>query len=163
LKKFVPNSDDYCNAGYIKSMFKNEEAALALYKKSLALNSSNPVALNNIGHSLIELARYPEAEQYFDAAISESPKFCHAHSNLGLVRIHMGNLEGGLEAIQNCFEIDPNFVHAHTCLGFYHMKIGKYSEARKDFEKSKELGSDDLSNNEYLKEIETKLGNDTCI
>jgi Flp pilus assembly protein TadD len=163
LRKYVPNSNDYCNAGYIKSMFKDEEVALGLYKKSLALNSSSPVALNNIGHSLIELGRYLEAEQYLNAAISESPKFCHAHSNLGLVRIHMGNMEGGLEAIQNCFGIDPNFVHAYTCLGVYNMKMGRYSEAKKNFEKSNELGSDDLSNNEYLKEIETKLGNNTSI
>ncbi len=159
LKKYVPNSDDYCNAGYIKSMSKNEEVALGLYKKSLTLNSSNIVALNNIGHSLIELGRYPEAEQYLDAAISESPKFCYAHSNLGLVRIHMGDLEGGLEAIQACLEIDPNFVDAHTCLGVYNMKMGRYAEAKRDFEKSIELGSDDLSNNEYLKEIEINMGN----
>jgi hypothetical protein len=61
LKKYLPNSDDYCNAGYIKSMSKNEEEALELYKKSLTLNTSNVVALNNVGHSLIKLGRYPEA------------------------------------------------------------------------------------------------------
>jgi protein O-GlcNAc transferase len=104
-------------------MFKDEEAALGLYKKSLALNSGNVVTLNNIGHSLIELGRYPEAIQYLEAAISESPKFCHAHSNLGLVKIHLGDLEGGLEAIQVCLELDPNFADAHTCLGVYNMNL----------------------------------------
>jgi tetratricopeptide (TPR) repeat protein len=159
LKKHLPNSDDYCNAGYIKSMLKDEAAALELNKKSLALNSGNTIALNNAGHSLIELGRYPEAEHYLDHAISESPKYCYAHSNLGLARIHMGDLEGGLQAIQACLELDPNFADAHTCLGIYNMKMGRYSEAKMDFEKSKELGSDDLSNDEYLKEIEKKIGN----
>ncbi len=32
LKKHLPNSEDYCNAGYTKSMLKDEVAALSLYK-----------------------------------------------------------------------------------------------------------------------------------
>src|SRR5580704_13733084 len=58
FKKHQPNSDDYCNAGYIKSMIKDEETALGLYKKSLELDSRNVTALNNTGHSLIELGHY---------------------------------------------------------------------------------------------------------
>jgi Flp pilus assembly protein TadD len=160
LNKYLPNSDDYFNAGYIKSTFKNEEAAIALYKKSLVLNPDNALALNNVGHSLIELGRYSEAIQYLDAAISESPKLCHARCNLGLARMHLEDIESGLEAIQACLEIDPNFADAYTCLGIYNLKRGKLTEAKQCFEKSIELGSVDLINTSYLKEVEEIMSKD---
>jgi tetratricopeptide (TPR) repeat protein len=157
LNKHLPNSNDYCNAGYLKSKLKDEEVALKLYKKSLALNSGNVVALSNAGHSLNELGRYAEAIPYLDAAISESPKFCPAYANLAFAKINEGDLEAGMEVIQVCLEIDPNFSDTHTCLGIYHVKKDNLLAAKACFEKSKELGSDNLANDAYLKEIEEKL------
>lgn len=159
FKKHSPNSNDYCIAGYIKSMLKDEEAALGLYKKSITLDSDNVVALNNIGHSLIELKRFQEAIQYLDDAISKSPKFCLGHCNVGLAKIHLGDLEGGLEAIKVCLELDPNLADAHTSLGIYNLKKGNLTDAKRCFEKSKELGSDDISNDTNLGEVEEMMGN----
>lgn len=154
LKKHIPNSEDYCNAGYIKNMLHENESALSHYKKSLALNSGEPITLSNMGHTLNELNRYPEALPYLEAAISMSPKFLHAHCNLALAKINIGDLDGGLQDIEYCLELDQNFADAYACLGVYHMKKNEWTEARHCFEKSKELNPTVVDNDKYLKEIE---------
>jgi Tfp pilus assembly protein PilF len=157
LKKYIPNSDDYCSAGYFKSMLKMDEEAIGLYRKSLSLNSSNIYSLNNIGHSLIVLERYSEAIHYLEAAVAESPDYIFCHENLGLAKIHLGELDSGLESIQKCLQLNSEFPGTYTNLGFYYLKRGELQEAKANFERAKELGTEDSSNDELLHLVEQKL------
>ncbi len=159
LKKYLCNATDFCNAGYLKSMLKEPEAALVLFKKSLALDSGSAYVLNNIGNALLVLKRYPEAKEYLDAGISVSPKLAHLYSNLGLVKMHLNDLEGSLRDIHHSLELDPNFADGYSSLGQYHMNQKEWSEAKLSLQKAKELDPDDADIDRYLIELEEALQN----
>lgn len=70
------------------------DGAIASYNLALAADPVDPLiqyfANNNLGYSLLQLGRFDEAEEYFEAATRINPEQHNAHKNIGLAREGQG-------------------------------------------------------------------------
>lgn len=85
----------------------NYEAAIAEYRKALALDTNYVNAHNNLGNALDELGRHDEAIQEYREAIRIMPPYALAHHNLAIALKRKGDLQGAAEQEALACAFDP--------------------------------------------------------
>jgi cytochrome c-type biogenesis protein CcmH/NrfG len=106
--------------------------AVVMYDRYLQFNPGNADARVDMGVSYFQLALadsanskeyYAHAQQEIKKAIESNPKHQLAYFNLGMISLHMGNLEEANGWFKQCVAIDPTtetgkraeqLVHQHT-------------------------------------------------
>lgn len=141
-KKCSMDSNDYSNAGLIKSRLGLYKEALVDYQSSINLNPSNHFSLNNRGYTYNLLNQYELAMADFDKVIELQPLFAYAYNNRGLAKIKLGRPEEGLQDIHYSLELNSENAYAYKHLGIYYLDLGNKEEAHKLFLKAKELDAD---------------------
>ena len=71
------------------------EEALAAFDRARALRPDGPLILFGCANALVELGRFDEALQCFDACLRVKPDFADAYRNRGILRLLLGDLAGG--------------------------------------------------------------------
>jgi tetratricopeptide (TPR) repeat protein len=74
--------------------------------------------------------------------LAEDPKNELALFNMGMLSIQSGQYDRAIERLQQLVVINPGHVQAHLLLGVAYLNRGEKAEARKQFEKVKELDKD---------------------
>lgn len=97
------------------------DGAIANYKRVVALDVEHPLICyyghNNLGYSLIQLGRFPEAEFHCQAAIAVNPYLHNAHKNLGLSLQGLGRLVEAARSLATAAQLAPRDPRAwqHLC------------------------------------------------
>ncbi|MDC1162118.1 tetratricopeptide repeat protein [Tenacibaculum sp.] len=156
IEKF--NSNDFSNAGLIKSKLENHKDALIDYNRSLEINPDNTYSLNNRGYTYNLISEYKKAILDFNKAIDMEPNFAYAYNNRGLAKIKLGNVEDGLRDIQKSMDLDINNSYAYMNLGIYNFDILNYKEALINYEKALELDEETYLIDKRIEEVKLKLG-----
>jgi tetratricopeptide (TPR) repeat protein len=110
------------------------DAALPHLKKAIELNPSNDVAQDYMGVALFNLARYEEAAEYFQTALSINPankdarEHFKAYTSLGLNAAQSGRLDEAKRYLEMGLSADPNDGRAHAYLA------GVLLESEKNYE-----------------------------
>jgi tetratricopeptide (TPR) repeat protein len=85
------------------------ERAELYYIKSLALNSKNANAFNNLGLVLKKLKRYDLSIKAFQDAINADRDFAYAQFNMAVLYFHLGDGENAVKYFNHVRERFPNF------------------------------------------------------
>lgn len=149
-KKVKYNVQDFVNSGYIQTMLGNQQSAINIYKKALALDPDNMQALGNISYGMVVLGQYDEAIEYANKAITLNPNCAASLDNRGLARLKMGLLEEGRADIEASLTIDDNQSETYRNLGIYFLMKKQWNEALALFEKAKEINKDTSDIDQYI-------------
>lgn len=69
--------------------------ALEAFERARALRPDGPMILFGCANALVELGRFDEAMACFDHCLRVQPGFSDAHRNRGILKLLLGDLEGG--------------------------------------------------------------------
>ena len=93
--------------------FNQEDKAQELYRKMIALDSTNFVAYYNQGWiKLVIQNDLDSATYFFNKTLEIVPKYANAWYNLGLTQVAKKNNKKAIECFKNVLKIDPNFKEA---------------------------------------------------
>lgn len=124
------------------------EAAVAEWKKALAMEPDDTSALNNLGAAYSEMGRMEEALAQFRRAIELDPDGYKTYNNLGVSLARAGRFEEAAGALEKSLELNPSDAQAQSSLGGVYLNLGRLAEARDLLEKSlAELPNDPNAHN----------------
>ncbi|MGA8408297.1 MAG: tetratricopeptide repeat protein [Candidatus Acidiferrales bacterium] len=104
-------------------------AALAEWKKALALDPNDPRANNGIAVSLSLAGDSDQAITYLQKAVQLSPDFFEAYYNLGLELAKKNRMNEAIAAWLNTVRIRPDFAGGHENLGYAYYLQGKFADS----------------------------------
>jgi Flp pilus assembly protein TadD len=105
------------------------EAAIAAYRRLLALRPDLPEAQFNLGVALARLGRFEEAAGQFRRAIALRPDYMAAHNNLGTALRELGRPEEAEAAFRAVVRLAPALPQAHFNLGNAMKALGRADAA----------------------------------
>lgn len=116
-------------AGYTQEALKATEAALAI-------DSSNPAALNGLGLLQIEAGRFAAARSAFERAVTADPTNASYWVNVGNAARELGDLAGAEKAYTSALTFDPKSADAENGVGVLLVQAGRPSDAVAHFERA---------------------------
>ena len=117
------------NLGLVLSAQGKLDAAVASYRRALALQPNYIEACNNLGNALIDQGKLEEAVASFRRALVLDPKFADSHNNLGNALKEQGKLEEAAASYRRAIALRPAYAEAHSNLGIALATQGKLDEA----------------------------------
>src|SRR2546423_15645894 len=126
------------------SLGKFDEAAIA-FRKSVALNSQSPEAVNNLGEALGELKQYQPALEAFQRAVALNAAYLKARYNMGVTYDRLGQIKYAEFVYRILIRDFPDFALAYDSLAVSLSKSGRPREAIPFHEKAISLNSKDPS------------------
>jgi len=133
-------SEAHASRGHIQSRheWKWEEAELS-FKRALALNPNNAIALRWYSSALIYSGRFQEGLFYQYKALELDPFCLHANTELGAHFNHMGDYAKAVKQLKEVIEIEPDFLFALTQLAVSYARSGSHGLALECAEKASDL------------------------
>ena len=113
-----------------------------LWPYTLACNSRNSLAHNNLAVVLAGGGRVDEAIDHYETALEINPDYAEAHINLGVALANRGQFDKAITHCQRAVEIRPGYAEAHYNLGVALAGGGRVDEAIDHFRKALEINRD---------------------
>jgi serine/threonine protein kinase/tetratricopeptide (TPR) repeat protein len=117
----------------------NPVEACGYYRVAAAVRPTSGAAYNNLGGTLADQGKLPEAIAAYRKAIDIDPRFAYPHYNLGVVLREQGDLPEAIAAYRKAVEIDPKLACAYYNLGGVLHDQRKLPEAVAAYRKAIEL------------------------
>jgi tetratricopeptide (TPR) repeat protein len=112
---------------------------LTLFQKTVATSGDSARAHGNLGVSLYQHERYPEALEQFQRAIELNPEYAPAWHELGRTEAKLGHAPEGLQHVARAVELAPDNATFWNSLGIMQMSNRQWAEAAKSFQRVLEL------------------------
>lgn len=107
------------------------ERAEADFKVALELSPDQPLVLNYLGYSWVEMGLHlEEAKAMIERAVEQRPDDGYITDSLGWVLYRMGDFEGAVEWLERAVELTPDDPVINDHLGDALWKVGRRNEAR---------------------------------
>ena len=116
-----------------------QEDALDYYRYALKRGGDESKLQNNIGVTLLELSRLPEARIAFKRAVKVKPKYAQGWNNLGATEYSAGNPKAALVDYLRAVKLDKKSAVYHSNLGTAYFELKDYESARSEFERAVKL------------------------
>src|SRR5438876_11452866 len=110
--------------------------AETLYRTTIAHNPGCWMAYNNLGNTLYDANRMPEAMDLFKQALRINPDNAEAYYNLGNALFQTGRTSEAIDQYKQALRIDPDFAEAHNNLGKVLSQMGRTSTALDQYEQA---------------------------
>lgn len=91
-------------------------------------HGAEPLAHMNLAMSIADRSD-PRVRRHLEEAVRRAPYYILAHINLGLLDIHEGRQEAGLERIRRAVEMDPSLGQSHYWLSLAYSGVGQREKA----------------------------------
>ena len=127
------------NVGTELQLDGNVEAAITLYRESLARNPNNAVAVSNLGTALAANGQLDEAITQHRRALELAPNDADSYFNLGNALAVQGEFEEAVEQLQGALQVAPDFAEAHVNLGNVLLEVDELEEAESHYRRATEL------------------------
>jgi len=121
--------------------FANHEfdAAEADYRKILALDPKNPLALANLATIELQENKFAEADKHITAALAVSPNDAYNLSTLGFLRFRQEKYDESLDALSRAAQLEPNNPEIQNYLGVTLSHKGQRTQAEAALRRAIEL------------------------
>jgi len=100
------------------------------------------LAYNDLGLSLFQEGRAPEAIEQYKLALKINPDYAAGHNNLGFALNQLGQTPEAIEQYEQALRVDPNYVMAHNNLGNILGREGRVPEAIEQYEMALKVDPD---------------------
>ncbi len=139
--------------------YENEgkyELAIREYKKALSKNNQLIVPLVNIGNVFLKQGIYPEAEKYYQKALTRDPYNLDAANNLASLYLIIGkNYQMALANLTGAVAYNKGFpAYAMDTMAVLYYRLGNLEKAKFFLAKACEIAGDDIS---LMQEIDQHL------
>jgi len=135
VKKFPANLDFINALAFVKLNLKKTKDSLALLKKSVSINSKQPLIFFNISLGYIELDNCAEALKYIDMAIELDPGNSNFYFTKAKAFSGCSNYEKAEDYYLKALNIDDKFYDAYLNLGYVYNLKKDYESGIKVLEK----------------------------
>jgi hypothetical protein len=122
-----------------------------LYDHALKVTSQNHVAHNNLGVTLMEKNKFPEAAQHFAEAIRIKPDQADGYYNIGVIFEKQNNMAKAIEYYGKALKKNSKHIYSHNNFGNALVRKGRYHEAIQHYSVALKFAPDDP-------EIQNNLG-----
>jgi len=102
----------------------------------------NEVVYFNLGATLAQLGRIPEAEEAYLRALEILPRYAEAHNNLGRILLNKNELEKAQAHFNKAIEAAPRHAPAYNNLGIVLVRLQQSAQAEKEFLSAVEINPD---------------------
>lgn len=130
------NADALCSLGTIAHQAGNQDSAIELIDKALAIKPDLAAAWLVRSNALQALTRYEEALASCDKALSINHEFVEALCNRGNALQALTRDEEALASYDKALATAPNFAEALSNRGNVLRKLGRYEEALGSYDKA---------------------------
>jgi tetratricopeptide (TPR) repeat protein len=110
-------------------LFRQREMGIAYYRKMLAADPRDTLAIASIAFRHAEAGRKHDALEMFERVIAIKPDDDEAHFNRGFLLQELGKHDDALAAFQRAIEINPDHDRAHYGIGLSLIHLRRYEEA----------------------------------
>jgi cyclophilin family peptidyl-prolyl cis-trans isomerase/tetratricopeptide (TPR) repeat protein len=105
------------------------DQALAMYQKSLSLDSQFAQTDLLLGEIYLQQKDWSKAIDYYEKALQLQPKSPEAYSSLGYAYTQTGDLDAALQAYQQAAQLSPQDYVNHKNLAILYQQMGQTEEA----------------------------------
>jgi tetratricopeptide (TPR) repeat protein len=117
----------------------DNDAALEIWKKAVAMEPGNAKAQNGLGISLYVHGQSQEAFEHLRQAIGINPLSVESHYVLGKFMLDQGHAEQALPEFQTALNIRPRFATGEEGLARVYESLGNYAEALSHWRKARAI------------------------
>jgi len=117
----------------------------SIFAHTLKVNPSSPIALNNLGVSLMERGKVAEAVPYFERSSNIVGRETDGLINWGLALSRLGKQQEALVPLTKALELQPDNSSVHLNLGNVYQKLLRYDEAIAQFKAGLKIKPKDLA------------------
>jgi spermidine synthase len=118
---------------------RRTEEALAVARDALGLNSRSVLAHRLMGDALMELRRFPEAEEHYRAALEIDPGNAGALRGYGVWHLAQGRFAEARPLYEKLLALDPADAEAHNHIGIVLANAGDVAAALAHFREALRL------------------------
>jgi tetratricopeptide (TPR) repeat protein len=108
---------------------KQNEAAIARWRKALELSPDDAKAHTNLGVLLADTGKLDEALAHYRKAVEAEPDYPLGYTNLGVVLARGGKSSEAIPYFEKALELSPRDADAHSNLGAALAELGRLDEA----------------------------------
>lgn len=139
------------------ALYASGRYAEAVRSYELSLSVADDLATrSNLANALKKVGRFDEALEQYHVVLARNPRDATTWFDYGnLLRDHMHDVRGAVEAYRNAVEIDPRAADAHFSLGAALMDLKDYEAAIAEIQAALQLAPDDAT---WRKDAENALG-----
>jgi Flp pilus assembly protein TadD len=160
LKIDAPATEFYrLSDGALESMQRGQyDAAVAEWKKALAMEPSDTTALNNFGATLTAMGQFDEAAAQFKKVMEIDPDNYKAYSNLGVAMARAGRFDEAGVQLKKAMDLKPDDAKTLSAYGGLLVNTGRLDDARPHLEKALEIDPTDADAHNNLGSILARSG-----
>lgn len=115
----------------------------ALWSATLRIDPRCAVAECQLGQAFVEMQEFKKGTAHFETAVIIEPDFAFAHTNLGAIHLHQGDLSTALRMYQKALDgpgLRPmDLAKTHAGIGAVYAGLGEYDLAWKHTRRAQEL------------------------
>jgi tetratricopeptide (TPR) repeat protein len=140
-----PASADLHNLSGNLSLHRGQlEAAIAAYRRALAIDPAHPEANYNCGIALLGSSRPAEALERFDAALRARPDYPAALNHRGSVLLQLGRPAEALASYERTLQLAPELTAVWIDKGRILRNAKRFEEALAAFDRARATAPDHL-------------------
>ncbi|MCU0453031.1 MAG: tetratricopeptide repeat protein [Bacteroidetes bacterium] len=128
-------ADDFRRLGRAYQELDKDVEAVAAYERSLALDSTQSLVLNEAGVIYMTLKRWDDAARMFERRWQVDTTAVGAYINYAQCMLVTEQFDKAASALKQAIDRNPDYVPAYTNLGIAQLQMKTYDDARATFEK----------------------------
>jgi len=132
------------NQGIIFLEQQDYVQAIEYFERALQLNPKLATAFNSLGNAFTELGQFESAYQAFENALQINPCYLDACLNFGNCLKKAKQYDASIDCFMHAIKLKSTHAKTHYFLGEVFYEIGNIADAKKNYEKSLELDSQDI-------------------
>lgn len=117
----------------------NTEAAIATWKRCLAINPRYAYAFVGLGMAAARRGQFGESAEWFGRAVQSAPQALAFREDFAEALINAGEVEKAIAVLEDLVRVSPRSARAFDLLGSAYSHLGKYAEARDNYQRAAQL------------------------
>lgn len=134
----------------------------SLFRRAIAVNPKNDIALIDLGVALDAQGRFEEAVDIYHQAEKSGSRHAEVHNNLGNILGILGRHDESLAEYRGAIRLAPEIASLHTAAGDQLAALGQFDEALKEFSTAENLDPNAAAPHFETARVLFKIGRDAA-